>query len=100
MRELRSGVRAFRNLKREVAAAVRAGDTDTAIELIEGALAKVDDTKARLEGLAGELEALQATQAELLDRINAWTPPEGEESGTGGESPPADTGGSLGALSF
>jgi hypothetical protein len=98
MRELRSAVQQFRNIKREVAAAVRAGDTDTAIEVIESALARVDEARAKLEGLAGDLEALQASQAELIDRIEAWTPPEGEESGSGETGVPGTGTSSLGTL--
>lgn len=79
---IRNGVRNFRGLKRQVVRAVRDGDTDKAIGLIEGALAKVDDARSRLDQIAGDLEALKTKQAELLDRINAWTAPEGEESGT------------------
>lgn len=76
MRDMRSGVQGFRGLKRQLAQAVRDGDTDKAVELVEGALARVDEAKVRLDGLAGEMEALQARQDELLDGINAWTPPE------------------------
>jgi DNA repair exonuclease SbcCD ATPase subunit len=77
---IRSGVRNYRGLKRQVVQAVRDGDTDKAIELIEGALAKVDDARARLDQMVGDLEALKAKQAELLDGINAWTAPQGGES--------------------
>ncbi len=79
---IRNGVRNFHGLKRQVVQAVRDGDTDKAIGLIEGALAKVDDARSRLDQTAGDLEALKTKQAELLDRINAWTAPEGEEPGT------------------
>ncbi len=77
---IRSGVRNYRDLKRQVVQAVRAGDTDKAIELIEGALARVDHARARLDQMVGDLEALKAKQAELLDGINAWTAPQGEEN--------------------
>jgi DNA repair exonuclease SbcCD ATPase subunit len=77
---IRSGVRNYRDLKRQVVQAVRDGDTGKAIELIEGALARVDDARARLDQMVGDLEALQAKQAELLNGINAWTAPQGGES--------------------
>lgn len=76
VKKIRSGVGKYRGLKRQVVQAVRAGDTDKAIGLIEGALARVDDARSRLEQIAGDLEALKAKQAELTDRINAWTGPE------------------------
>jgi hypothetical protein len=95
LKEARSGVRGYRGLKRQVVQAVRAGDTGKAIEIIEGALAKVDEARAGLEQLASDLEALKTRQAELLDRINGWTPP---ESGQTGVDDPAAARESVGPL--
>ncbi len=69
----RSGASGFRGLRRRVTRAVRDGDTEKAIEMIEDALSRVDEAKAGLEHLASDIEALLAEQAGLVDAINAWS---------------------------
>jgi len=86
LRQVASGTRNYRYLKRQVLRAVRSGDTQRAEELIENALGKVDEARGRLESLASRLEELLGRQADLLESINAWSPPQQEGEGGGGDS--------------
>jgi chromosome segregation ATPase len=85
LRQVVSGTRNYRYLKLQVLRAVRSGDTQKAEEIIEKALGKVDEAKEKLESLASRLEDLLGRQAELLEKIDAWSPPQEEVEG-GGDS--------------
>ncbi len=78
LREVRSDIAGIRGVRRQVARAVRAGDTDKAIQLIEDALAKIEQINSSLNQVAEQLEALRDQQAELIEKIRNFTP-SGEE---------------------
>ncbi len=82
MRKVIGGVREYRESRRELARELRSGNTEEAVEIIEGWLSRADEAKVRLDGLLRDAEEIEQRQAALIEKLETWEAPEGE-SGQG-----------------